>query len=240
MKKTIISIFVIILIWVMISLIFHPAEYLFPNLGSVIKDFIENYQVFIENTLYTLLEVVIGFGIATVLGLILAIITVYYTHLEQILTFIAIILKTIPIIAIAPLLVLWFGHGIGSKIAAVTITSFIPILINVLTGAKEILYKYKDIINLYNMNNRQKTKYFVMPGIQPYLISSLKISSSLAIVGALVSELISANKGLGYLIMSNYYSMNISGVFVCIILSSIMGIGIYCIFDNLEKKIQYS
>ena len=66
-------------------------------------------------------------------------------------------------------------------------------------------------------------------------MSSLKISSSLAIVGALVSELISANKGIGYLIMSNYYSMNIAGVFVCIILSSLIGIGIYSIFDKLEK-----
>ena len=215
--------------------VFHPAEYLFPSLGSVAKSFIENYQEFLENTMYTIIEVIVGFGIAVALGLFLAIITVHYTHLEQILTFSAIILKTIPIIAIAPLLVLWFGHGMGSKIAAVTITSFIPILINVLSGAKEILYKYKSIIGLYNMNKKQKTKYFILPGIRPYLMSSLKISSSLAIVGALVSELISANKGIGYLIMSNYYSMNIAGVFVCIILSSLIGIGIYSIFDKLEK-----
>lgn len=150
----------------------------------------------------------------------------------------------VPIVAIAVIYretpeALWFGHGMGSKIAAVVITSFIPILINVLSGAKGILYKYKNIIGLYNMNKIQKTKYFILPGIRPYLMSSLKISSSLAIVGALVSELISANKGIGYLIMSNYYSMNISGVFVCIILSSLIGIGIYCIFDKLEKKVSY-
>lgn len=69
----------------------------------------------------------------------------------------------------------------------------------------------------------------------PYLMSALKISSSLAIVGALVSELISANKGLGYLIISNYYSMNIAAVFACIIISSIIGIVIYYIFDIMEK-----
>ena len=236
MKKTIITILFMIILWMTISFVFHPAEYLFPSLESVAKSFIENYQEFLENTMYTIIEVIVGFGIAVALGLFFAIIIVHYTHLEQILTFSAIILKTIPIITIAPLLVLWFGHGMGSKIAAVAITSFIPILINVLSGAKEILYKYKNIIGLYNMNNRQKTKYFILPGIRPYLMSSLKISSSLAIVGALVSELISANKGIGYLIMSNYYSMNIAGVFVCIILSSLIGIGIYCIFDKLEKN----
>ena len=71
----------------------------------------------------------------------------------------------------------------------------------------------------------------------PYLMSALKISSSLAIVGALVSELISANKGLGYLIISNYYSMNIAAVFACIIISSIIGIVIYYIFDIMEKNL---
>ena len=71
-------------------------------------------------------------------------------------------------------------------------------------------------------------------------MSALKISSSLAIVGALVSELISANKGLGYLIISNYYSMNIAAVFACIIISSIIGIVIYYIFDIMELSEQHS
>ncbi len=75
------------------------------------------------------------------MGLFLALIVIHYKHLEQTITIMAIILKTVPIIAIAPLLVLWFGHGMGSKIAAVTITCFIPVLINVLTGAKEVLLK---------------------------------------------------------------------------------------------------
>lgn len=240
MKKMLSTIFVIIIFWMIISCVFNPAEYLFPSLNSVIKSFFDNYQVFLENAIYTILEIVIGFGIAMILGMSLAIIAIHYTYLEQILTFCAIILKTIPIIAIAPLLVLWFGHGIGSKIAAVAITSFIPILINILSGAKNIILKYKNIICLYNLGRWQITKYLILPGIMPYLISALKISSSLAIVGALVSEFISANKGIGYLIISNYYSMNISGVFVCIILSSVVGIGIYYAFDKLEKNVTFN
>lgn len=237
MRKVIISIIIILIIWFLISKIFHPAEYLFPSLENVGKEFIEKYQVFLENTGYTLLEVFIGFALANILGLIIAIIAIHYSHLEQILTIIAISLKTIPIIAIAPLLVLWFGHGIGSKIAAVAITCFIPVLINVLSGAKEVILRYRGLISLYNLTNLQITKYFVLPGIMPYLMSAFKISSSLAIVGALVSEFISANKGLGYLIISNYYSMNIAGVFVCIIISSFIGIAIYYSCDIIEKKI---
>lgn len=236
MRKLIISIIILIVAWIIITLLFKPAEYLFPSFFSVINTFNNNKEVFLSNTLNTVTEVITGFLIANIIGLVLAIMAIYYPKLEQILTFIALILKTIPIIAIAPLLVLWFGHGIGSKIAAVTLSCFIPIFINIMSGSKNVVKKYKELISLYNINNSQKLLYFILPGVIPYLLSAFKISSSLAIVGALVSEFISANKGLGYLIISNYYSMNIAGVFVCIIISSIIGIIIYNIFDYAEKK----
>ena len=221
----------------MISNIFKPAEYLFPSFLSVIKTFNNNKEIFLENTLITLVEVIIGFIMANFIGLVLALLAIYFPKLEQILTLMALILKTIPIIAIAPLLVLWFGHGIWSKIAAVTLSCFIPIFINIMSGSKNVIQKYKELISLYNLNNFQKILYFILPGVIPYLLSAFKISSSLAIVGALVSEFISANKGLGYLIISNYYSMNIAGVFVCIIISSIIGVIIYNICDYAERKV---
>lgn len=237
MRKLIISIIILIVAWLAITFIFKPAEYLFPSFFSVINSFNNNKEVFLLNTLNTLTEVIVGFIIANIIGLILAIMAIYYPKLEQILTLVALILKTVPIIAIAPLLVLWFGHGIWSKIAAVTLSCFIPIFINIMSASKNIEKKYKELISLYNLNNSQKIFYFILPGLIPYLLSAFKISSSLAIVGALVSEFISANKGLGYLIISNYYSMNIEGVFVCIIISSIIGIILYNICDYAEKRI---
>lgn len=135
MRKLIISIIILIVGWIIITSIFKPAEYLFPSFFSVIDEFNNNKEVFLSNTLNTIIEVVVGFLIANIIGLILAIMAMYYPKLEQILTLIALILKTIPIIAIAPLLVLWFGHGIWSKIAAVTLSCFIPVFINIMSGA---------------------------------------------------------------------------------------------------------
>lgn len=238
MRKLIISVIILIVAWVIITSVFKPAEYLFPSFLSVINEFNNNKEVFLSNALNTLIEVLVGFLIANIIGLVLAIMAIYYSKLEQILTVIALILKTIPIIAIAPLLVLWFGHGIWSKIAAVTLSCFIPIFINIMSGSKNVVKEYDELISLYNLNNKQKIFYFILPGVIPYLLSAFKISSSLAIVGALVSEFISANKGLGYLIISNYYSMNIAGVFVCIIISSIIGIFIYNICEYMEKKFE--
>ena len=93
MRKVIISISIILIIWVMISIVFHPAEYLFPSLKNVIKEFINNYKTFFNNALYTILEVIAGFAIANIMGLFLALIVIHYKHLEQTITIMAIILK---------------------------------------------------------------------------------------------------------------------------------------------------
>ena len=239
MKKNLIGILTIIILWLLITFIFNPPSYLFPSLINTVTDFISNYQLYIHHTFITVIEIVLGFIVALFIGLSLSLVALYYQKTETIFTFISIILKTIPIIAIAPLLVLWFGNGLGSKVAAVAITSFIPIFVNTLSGAKTILNRYKNIIGIYSLNKLEINKIILLHGISEYIITSLKITSSLAVVGALVSEFISANKGLGYLIISNYYSMNIAGVFVCIMISGLLGILIYSGCDYLERRYSY-
>lgn len=239
MKKGIVGILSIISIWLLITFIFNPPSYLFPSLISTIKVLISNYQLYLHHTFITVIEIILGFIVALFIGLLLSLVSLYYQRTETIFTFISIILKTIPIIAIAPLLVLWFGSGLGSKIAAVAITSFIPIFVNTLSGSKIILNRYKNIIGIYSLNKMQINKIILFRGISEYIISSLKIASSLAVVGALVSEFISANEGLGYLIISSYYSMNIAGVFACIMISGLLGILIYSSCNFLEKRFSY-
>ncbi|MFA7676084.1 MAG: ABC transporter permease subunit, partial [Candidatus Shapirobacteria bacterium] len=90
---------------------------------------------------------------------------------------------------------------------------------------------------IYSASNYQKIKFLLIPSISPYIFSALKVFSSLAIIGALVGEFITANKGIGFLIISNYYSLNIASVFANLIVISFMGIGLYNLIDFFEKKI---
>ena len=161
MKKNLIGLLTIIILWLLITFIFNPPSYLFPSLINTVTDFISNYQLYIHHTCITVIEIVLGFIVALFIGLSLSLVALYYQKTETIFTFISIILKTIPIIAIAPLLVLWFGNGLGSKVAAVAITSFIPIFVNTLSGAKTILNRYKNIIGIYSLNKLEinKMKY---------------------------------------------------------------------------------
>lgn len=234
--KGLLAVCVVIALWFFISYVLKPPQYLFPTPVGVVTVFLSQPNIYLEHSFYTILEVIIGFVIANIIGLFVAIFAVFFPRSEKPLTSLAVTLKTIPIIAIAPLLILWFGPGIWSKVAAVITTCFMPILINVLSGAKTVDRRMKDLITLYKPNKTQKLRLIILPSLKPYMVSAFKISSSLAVVGALVSEFISANKGLGYLIISNYYSMNIAGVFVCIIIASLFGIGLYYFFDYIEKR----
>lgn len=238
MRKTLMSLGFIVIAWIFVDLVFDIPNYLFPSIKDIYEVFRISYSQYLNNSLFTIIEIIIGFLLANLLGIIIAILALNNKYLERLITTISIIIKTIPIIAIAPLLVLWFGHGMCSKYAAVVITCFSPILINTLMSSKIEMQRYKQLIDIYNLNRAQALKHIIFPGIVPSLISSLKISSSLAVVGALVSEFICANKGLGYLIISNYNSMNIAGVFICIIISSIIGITIFELCNVIEDKVK--
>ena len=226
----------VLIIWELAILIFHPATYVFPAPLQVFQALQSQGDILWNNSLYTVTEVLIGFILANAISLLIALVVAFIPKIENPMTSLAVTLKTIPIIAIAPLLVLWFGSGIWSKVVAVIFVCFFPALVNILRGIKSLDADLHQLFRVYSVSKFQLIKLFIMPGILPYLFSALKVSSSLAIIGAIVGEFISANKGLGFLIVTNYYSLNIPMVFACILITSFMGIILYHLIGYIEGK----
>lgn len=156
---------------------------------------------------------------------------------EHYLSPIAISLKSIPLIAIIPIIILWFGSGIPSKVVAVVLICFFPSLVGLMRGIKSINNNFLELFDIYAKTDFQKIKYLVLPSTLPYLFSSLKISSSLAVVGALVGELIAVNKGLGFLIITAYYSFDIPLVFAVVIITCLIGLFFYYFIHAIENKL---
>lgn len=235
--KKIITIILFLLIWQLLIVIFKFPNYLFPGPIEVGRSFAQNFQSIISNGFITLLESLSGFIVANFISLMIALLISFRSKYENIIISAAVVLKTIPIIAITPILVLWFGSGFYSKIVTAALVCFFPCLVNTLRGVKSIDQDLIELFNLYSANSFQKIKFLIIPNIAPYIFSAFKVSSSLAIVGALVGEFITANKGIGFLIISNYYSLNIANVFADILAISLIGIGFYRLIDFFEKKI---
>ncbi|EKE05259.1 MAG: hypothetical protein ACD_19C00379G0001 [uncultured bacterium] len=231
------TLFVFILVWYLVVITLRIPTYILPDPITIFKSLTVNRLAIFTNSIITLKESFLGFFIANIISVTIALGIVFNKNIENTIMPFAITLKTIPIIAITPLLVVWFGPGEYSKIATAALICFFPSLVNVLRGVKSLDRDLVNFFKAYSANKIQLIKMLIIPSILPYLFAALKISSSLAVVGALVGEFIGANKGLGFLIISNYYTLNTPYVFSSIIISSLIGILFYYAIHFVEKRV---
>jgi NitT/TauT family transport system permease protein len=188
---------------------------------------------------YTAGEALCGFAIAGVLAFTGAILFVRFRTIEQGLFPIAITLKTTPIVAIAPLLVLWLGTGWWSKVAAAALISFFPVLVNTVKGLKAPEADFQDLFRTMRADQFQVFRKLRIPYCLPYFFSALKISSSLAIVGAIVGEFVGAEHGLGYLIVISSAHLETPAVFQAIGAAALIGISMFYTLEFFEKRIVF-
>ena len=186
--------------------------------------------------LVTFSEALAGFAIASAVAFGAAIVFLRSAPLERGLFPIAIAVKTTPLVAIAPLLVLWLGTGWWSKVAAASLICFFPVLVNTVRGLKAADQEYCELFQAFRASDWQEFRKLRLPFCLPYLFAALKISSSLAVVGAIVGEFVGATQGLGYVIMVSSSHMDTDILFSAIFASAIAGIVLFQTISWVEKR----
>lgn len=219
--------------WQAIVMAARIPEYLLPAPTAIFAN--------IDRTLLiqlgvTFVEALIGFLIASTVAFGCAILFVRFTVLEQGLFPIAIAVKTTPIVAVAPLLVIWLGTGWWSKIVAVILICFFPVLVNAVKGLKAAGAEYRELFQTLGATRAQEFRKLRIPYCLPYLFSALKISSSLAIVGAIVGEFVGATQGLGYLIMISSAHLETATLFAAIAAAALAGIIMFYAIGWTEQR----
>jgi NitT/TauT family transport system permease protein len=220
--------------WQAIVMAARIPEYLLPAPTAIFAN--------IDRTLLiqlgvTFVEALIGFLIASTVAFGCAILFVRFTVLEQGLFPIAIAVKTTPIVAVAPLLVIWLGTGWWSKIVAVILICFFPVLVNAVKGLKAADAEYRELFQTLGATRAQEFRKLRIPYCLPYLFSALKISSSLAIVGAIVGEFVGATQGLGYLIMISSAHLETATLFAAIAAAALAGIIMFYAIGWTEQRV---
>jgi NitT/TauT family transport system permease protein len=214
----------VLCIWEAAVRLFDLPEYLLPA-PSVIADTVDRSLFF--HLAVTFSEALVGFLIASILAFGAALAFVRFRALEQGLFPIAIAIKTTPLVALAPLLVLWQGTGWWSKITAASLICFFPVLVNTVKGLKAAGADYFDLFSALGATRPQEFRKLRIPFCLPYVFSALKISSSLAVVGAIVGEFVGATKGLGYVIMISSAHIETPALFSAIFASAGAGIVLF-------------
>lgn len=225
-----------VLIWELAVRLFDIPVYLLPAPSAVLTVIDGSLA---SHMFVTLMEALIGFVLANILGMITAVIFVHSKPIEKGIFPLAIALKTTPLVALAPLLVVWMGTGYSSKIVASMLICFFPILVNSVKGLKAIEHEAWELFSTYKGTKLEIFWKLRLPTSLPYVFSALKISTSLAIVGAIVGEFVGANKGLGYVVLVSSYHMDTPIMFSAIIASALCGLVLFWGISWLEKKVVF-
>ena len=236
---SVIFIFAILILWELLCQFFSIASYILPNPISIVKDLFGEFTDLMKHTGITLLEAILGFVIANLIAIILAIIIVYIPYSDKAILPFAIGLKTTPIVALAPLLLIWFGNGITPKVAAAGLICFFPCLVNAIKGLKDLNEGEADLFSVYGATKTKTLFKLRLFRAAPYIFSAFKISSSLAIVGAIIGEFVGANNGIGYLILISSYHLESVRMFSSLITSAIAGIIFYLLITIIENKVVF-
>lgn len=177
------------------------------------------------NDLYiTLLEVLIGFALAAATGISLGSLMALIPIMNKVLNPYVTALQTIPKVAIAPLLIIWFGFGITSKVVIVATIAFFPILVNTIAGLKGVDQRQLLLMRTLEASQWQVFTKIRIPAALPFLLAGFQIALVLSVIGAIVGEFLGAAEGLGSLIVRRQGTMDVAGVFSVLVILSVMGL----------------
>lgn len=195
------AIVLIVLAWQAIVVGFHVPVFVVPTPVSVGQSLVANWQLLLTNLEPTAIESIAGFIVGNAFGATLAVIFVHSRSLERAFFPLAVVLKTIPIVAIAPVLVLMLGYGYAPKVAIAALITFFPTLVNLVRGLNAIEPQQAELLRVLSASRTEVMMKVRVFAALPYLFSALKIGAPSAVIGAIVAEWIGARSGLGYLII---------------------------------------
>lgn len=216
------ALIVVVLLWEAAVRIFAPAAFLLPSPLQVFATLYENLPFLARHAGITLYEMLAGLGIGGIAGVSTAIILAQSRIAKNLLLPAIVTTQTLPVFAIAPLLVVWFGFGAGSKIAMAALIIFFPIASAFHDGLTAVDRHWLDLARSWGANRSQTLVSIRAPAALPSLASGFKIAATLAPIGAIVGEWAGASGGLGYVMLQANARMQTDLVFACLVLLAAM------------------
>jgi len=206
-----------------------------PLPSAMIETLIDNWQTLLLYSMYTLAEATLGMLIGSAIGFLLAVIATVFPKWGYGGLIFVTALNAVPIIALAPIMNLWFGDGLGSRAAVVTITTMAAMALNAYRGLNDLKPYALDLMKSYAANESVVFRCLRLPNCLPNVITALKINTTASMIGAIVSEFFYSSRGLGYMLSNSVKIAKMSMGWACIILSAILGILLYSIVRLIEK-----
>ena len=224
--------------------LFHVPKFLIPPVSDIAVALWRGLAAspFAKDSLWyhsaiTVTEILLGFFVGSAIGLAIGVVVSQMPKLEAILEPYVSALQSLPKVAVAPIIVVWLGFGIGSKVAIICLLTFFPVLVTSIAGFKAVDPDRIDLLRSLSATPWQIFRKAKFPSALPYIFAGLNMAAAFAVVGAIVGEFVGAQAGLGVLIQQMEAQMDTGGSFSVFIVLSVIGIVLTAILRRIQQRV---
>ena len=212
-------------------------DFILPMPTQIISVAISQASLLLPHAATTASEVLIGIAISLAVAVPLSVAMFAHPSVENTIAPFLVASQAVPVFAIAPLLVVWLGYGIASKVLMAAIIIFFPITVNLLEGFKSCDHEYRILFQLMGAGFWKSMRLLYWKWALPHFFAGLKVGVSVATIGAIIGEWVGAQQGLGYLMIQANARLRVDLVFAAILWLSLMGVSMWVLVGLLERKV---
>jgi putative hydroxymethylpyrimidine transport system permease protein len=224
-------------LWEAYCVLFSVPDFILPPPSAILKITVVKAPLLLPHAAVTGLEILLGIALSLLVAIPLAILMFAHPSIEQALSPFLVASQSIPVFALAPLLVIWLGYGIASKVLMAAIIIFFPITVSLLEGFKNCGTEYIVLFRLMGAGFGTRLKLLYWPWALPFFFAGLKVGVTVATIGAVIGEWVGSQQGLGYLMIQSNARLRVDMVFAAILWLSMMGLGMWKFVNVLERKV---
>lgn len=228
---------VLLLLWEGYCRLFSVPDFILPAPSVIFLTTITKTPLLLPHAAVTALEILLGIVLSLLVAIPLAVLMFAHPSIEQALSPFLVASQSIPVFALAPLLVIWLGYGIASKVFMAAVIIFFPITVSLLEGFKNCGNDYVVLFRLMGAGFGTRLRLLFWPWALPFFFAGLKVGVTVATIGAVIGEWVGSQQGLGYLMIQSNARLRVDMVFAAILWLSFMGLGMWKFVNYLERKI---
>jgi len=233
----VLTVVVALVAWEVIVRAMDVQTWLLPPPSMIFGELVDSFTLLSKHAGTTLTEMVVGFAVSVALGVTLAAGIASFRTFERSLYPLIIASQTIPIFTLAPLLIIWVGTDIMSKIIVIVLFTFFPIVISVVTGLRQVENEMVDMFRTLGANQRQILIKLMIPTALPNVFAGMKVAAVISVIGAVIGEWVGASSGLGYLMKLSGPQFLTARVFAAIVFLSVMAMGFFAVVALTERYV---
>lgn len=232
-----ITLAVLLLCWEYGVKLFGVPTYIAPAPSDVAATFVDKFPILLKNFWPTLYESVLGFFVGNMAAVLIAVAFVHNKFVEKAFFPLAVFVNTIPILAIAPILVLIFGAGLTAKVVIAALICFFPTLVNMVRGLQSVSPQSLELARILSASKSEIFWKIRLPSSLPFLFSALKIAATTCVIGAIVGEWVGADVGLGALIIDSTFNFRSALLYATVFMSSGLSVFLFSVVTIAERLI---